>query len=212
MQNKFKAIGFDWSGVMFFHTVHFRRDASHYLNIPESELSTAYFKYNHLSNLHNMSSLEFWTTVFTELGRASEARGFVEFLNRAPVGKLNQEMIKVVQLLGQKGYKTGLFSNNTSLGAEEARVAGGDDIFEVALFSAELAVMKPDPKAFQMLADKLGVDVTEMIFVDDSPKCFERASEIGFYPILYKNNISEFLNHLKDLDILTQDDIYTLKS
>lgn len=205
MTTKLKAIGFDWSGVVFFHSINFRRDGAAYLNISEQEFSTSYFKYNHLSNLKDLSSLEFWTTVFTDLQRGDDAAGFVDFLNTAPAGKLNTHIIEVVQLLNRKGYKVGLLSNNTSSGAAEARAAGVDDIFDVALFSAEVGLMKPDPRAFQLLADKLGVALCEMVFVDDSPKCFEQVNDAGYTPILYKN-MPEFLEKLVALDILTKDE------
>ncbi len=147
--------------------------------------------------------------MFTDLGRQNDAAGFVDFLNTAPAGKLNTHIIQVVELLNRKGYKVGLLSNNTSSGAAEARAAGVDGIFDVALFSAEIGLMKPDPKAFQLLAEKFGVALCEMIFVDDSPKSFERVNEAGYTPILYKN-MPEFLEKLVALEILTKNEFNTL--
>jgi putative hydrolase of the HAD superfamily len=176
------------------------------LGISKEEFSVPYFKYNHLSNLKDMSSLEFWTTVFSDLGRENEAQGFVEFLNNAAPGEINTEILVLIELLEKKGYKIGLLSNNTSSGAAEARAVGVDDVFKVALFSAEVGCMKPHKEAFELLATKLEVNVSDMIFVDDSPKSLEKASEIGYTPILYKN-MPEFLDELKKLGIVTADEI-----
>ncbi len=206
MQKKFKAVGFDWSGVVFFHSMNYRNDGSKFLNISKEEFSAAYFKYNHLSNLKNIGPKEFWTTVFAELGRESEVEGFLSFLASCPPGKMNQEILSLIEILKRKGYKTGLLSNNTSSGASEARSFGVDNIFEIALFSAEVGAMKPHKDAFDLLAGKLGVDISEMIFIDDAEKSLEKAYEIGYHPILY-TDMRQLLGDLVHLKILTQDEI-----
>lgn len=206
---KFTAVGFDWSGVVFLHTVHYRRDGARILNISEDEFSVAYRKHNHLNNIQNMAPREFWTTVFTELGRASEVDVFLNYLENAPAGKLNQAMLPLIQLLENKGYKVGLFSNNTVDGALEARSFGVDDIFKIALFSAEVGCMKPHREAFELLASKLDVGISEMVFIDDTPKSLEKSTEIGYHPILY-TDISRLLKELVACEILTVEDMQNL--
>ncbi len=206
MQKKFKAIGFDWSGVVFFHSMNYRNDGSRFLNISKEEFSAAYFKYNHLSNLKNIGPKEFWMTVFAELGRESEVDGFLSFLANCPPGKMNQDILPLIKILKEKGYKIGLLSNNTSSGAAEARSFDVSKIFEVALFSAEVGVMKPHREAFELLARELGVDISEMLFIDDSEKSLEKAGEIGYHPILY-SDMNQLLGDFVNLEILTQDEV-----
>ena len=203
---KFKAIGFDWSGVVFFHTMNYRDDGSKFLNISKEEFSVAYFKHNHLSNIANTSSGEFWRKVFSEFGRESEAANFVKLLESAPAGKMNEEILPLIKLLKERGYKIGLLSNNTSVGAKEARSLGVDELFDVALFSAEIGLMKPDPEVFKYIANKLDVDITEMIFIDDAKKSLERAEEAGYQPILY-TDMQSLRTQLEKLGTITHDEI-----
>jgi len=207
--SKFKAIGFDWSGVVFCHTMNYREDGSRFLNISKEEFSAAYFKHNHLSNVKNISSKDFWRTVFLELGRESEVDDFIQLIENAPLGKMNQEILSLITILKDKGYKVGLLSNNTTRGAIEARSLGVEQLFDVDLFSVEVGLMKPDPEAFIYLADKLWVDITEMVFIDDAPKSLERAGEAGYQPILY-TDMKALFEELRRLNILTEDDIKSI--
>lgn len=210
MYNKFKAIGFDWSGVVFFHAFKYIEAGSKFLNIPQDEFRTVFFKYNHLINVESIEPKEFWSKIFAEFDRESETNNFLDFLRNAPAGKFNQEILLLIQVLKNKGYKVGLLSNFSREGAREARSVGVDDIFDVSIFSAEVGYMKPYKEVFEILAKQLGVDLTQMIFIDDTPKSLEKANEIGYYPVLYKS-MSELLEEFKKLAILSSDEINTLK-
>ncbi len=187
MSKNIKAIGFDWSGVVFFHATKYREIGAKFLHITEEEFTSAYFKHNHLHNLSSVSLLDFWRVVFAELGREAETVDFLHMLSNLPIGTLNHELLQLLEEVKQAGYKVGLFSNNSVDGAKEARSFGVDKLFPVALFSAEVGVMKPQAEAFHLLAEKLGVDITEMIFIDDTQKSLEKASEAGYTSILYQD-------------------------
>ncbi|MFA7244694.1 MAG: HAD-IA family hydrolase [Candidatus Magasanikbacteria bacterium] len=205
---KIKAIGFDWVGVVFF-TSRYHTMISELLNISNEEFSNSYYKYNHLINTTNIDEKEFWTIVFTDLGKESKVDEFLKLLHNFPKGKYNEEILPLIKLLKNKGYKVGLFSNHTATGAQEARQLGVDDLFDITLFSAEVGVMKADPAAFLMLAEKLEVNISEMIFIDDTPRVLENAKEIGFEPILY-TNMESLLQRLQELEILTASEIKKL--
>ncbi len=211
MQNKFKAIGFDWSGVIFFHAFKYHEAGSKFLNISKEEFQKVYFKYNHLINISEMNPKDFWTLIFRDLGRESEVQGFLDVLSQAPRGQINEPMLPFISLLKKKGYSVGLFSNNSVAGAMEARSYGVDTLFPIALFSAEIGYMKPHKEGFEILAEKLGVQLSEMVFIDDAAKSLEKASEIGYTPILYKN-MSSLLDEFVQKDILTKDETENLKN
>lgn len=203
---KIKAIGFDWSGVVFFHPTKYHTMVSEFLNISTEEFSNSYYKHNHLINLTNIDPKEFWTIVFRDLGHESKVDEFIETLNSLPKGKYNEAILPLIDLLKTKGYKIGLFSNHTVAGAKEAREFGVDNIFDVTLFSAEVGVMKPDTKAFLLLAKELGVDISEMVFIDDTPQVLEKANEAGFQTILY-TDMNSLLKKMLELEILTTEEI-----
>ena len=193
---KIKAIGFDWSGVVFFHPTKYNRMVPEFLNISKEKFSDSYYKHNHLINTK-------------DIGYESRVDEFLEALNNLPKGKYNEEILPILDLLKSKGYKLGLFSNHTVAGAKEAREFGVDELFDVTLFSAEVGVMKSHPEAYLLLAEKLGVDISEMIYIDDTPHNLDKAHEIGFEPILY-TDMPNFLQRLEELEILTKSEIEKL--
>jgi len=203
---KIKAIGFDWSGVVFFHPTKHNKMVPEFLNISKEKFSDSYYQHNHLINTKDIDPKEFWTIVFTDLGYESRVDEFLEALNNLPKGKYNEEILPILDLLKSKGYKLGLFSNHTVAGAKEAREFGVDELFDVTLFSAEVGVMKSHPEAYLLLAEKLGVDISEMIYIDDTPHNLDKAHEIGFEPILY-TDMPNFLQRLEELEILTKSEI-----
>ena len=205
---KIKAIGFDWVGVVFF-TSRYHTLITNLLNISQEEFSNSYYKHNHLINTTDIDPKEFWTIIFKELGKESKVDEFLELLRNFPKGKYNEEILPLLKLLRNKDYKIGLFSNHTTAGAQEARQIGVDELFDITLFSAEVGVMKEDPEAFLLLAKKLNVDISEMIFIDDTPKVLENAEEIGFEPILY-TDMPSLLKRLNELNILTEIEIEKL--
>jgi FMN phosphatase YigB (HAD superfamily) len=59
---------------------------------------------------------------------------------------------------------------------------------DVVIISAEIGYQKPHKEAFDILFGRLGLAPGQVIFVDDSAKSLEKASEIGYIPILFKDN------------------------
>lgn len=59
--------------------------------------------------------------------------------------------------------------------------------FNELIASAEIGVLKPDPRAYQITCEKLGVDPKSAIFVDDSPDRCRGAEAIGMQAIIYQN-------------------------
>ena len=83
-------------------------------------------------------------------------------------------------------YKIGLLSN-----AAEDRLAEMFRTDQVALFDAtvlsfQIGAIKPDPMTYQTIAERLGVDVSECIFIDDQPKYCEGATQAGMVAIHYQ--------------------------
>lgn len=198
MNTEYKAIGFDWSGVVFFHPASYPQAIKEFFGIEREEFQKIYFQYNHLLNTGNYDARDAWTKILSHFGKETQAHDFVTYLEELPQGKIHTEMMDLVVELKAKGYRVGLFSNNSLSGAKEARTFGIDTIFDVTLFSAEIGFMKPQAEAFGTLAKMLGVHLSELIFIDDSQKSLEGASDIGYTPILYKD-MNQLQNELKKL-------------
>jgi hypothetical protein len=99
----------------------------------------------------------------------------------------NQEVLELIDRLRAKGYKTGLLSNNNQQAADKMRTDGLDKHFDVFIVSAEVGVMKPDPEIFNLFAERLGVKLPELVFIDDSKRSLSASEECGFAPVLFES-------------------------
>ena len=60
-------------------------------------------------------------------------------------------------------------------------------MFSAMAFSYEIGTTKPDPKSYEVIADKLGVNPDEVVFIDDQPRYCEGAEAFGMKAVVYKN-------------------------
>ena len=93
--------------------------------------------------------------------------------------KLDQELCDYVRGLRPR-YRTGMLSNNWApAGRAMAQKMGIADCFDVFVTSAEIGVMKPDPRIYNVALDRLGLSPPEAIFVDDFVENVEAARRLG---------------------------------
>jgi FMN phosphatase YigB (HAD superfamily) len=84
-------------------------------------------------------------------------------------------------------YKIGMLSNVAGnwLGDmfTEAQVA----LFDAVALSYETSFVKPDPRAYQTICDRLGVPPEECVFLDDQERYCTAARDGGMQAIVYQN-------------------------
>ncbi len=181
-----KAIGFDYGGVVAgIPGPEFERQAVGLLGVDLETFKSAYFEFNHLMNNNVLSRDEFWKKVVEELGRPEKFSELIGFIDSLPQHLINIEIIELSDRLRGNGYKTGLLSNNTLETAQKFRASGLAAHFDAAVFSAEIGVSKPNPQAFKIFCERLGVAPAEMAFIDDTEKSLTGAAAVGFSPILF---------------------------
>ncbi|MDH3643296.1 MAG: HAD-IA family hydrolase, partial [Gammaproteobacteria bacterium] len=75
-----------------------------------------------------------------------------------------------------------LITNNSALVREGLELIHPQamEAFRPQLFSADLGIMKPDPRIFAAMADLLGIEPGEALFVDDAAKHVAGAASMGF--------------------------------
>jgi len=83
-------------------------------------------------------------------------------------------------------YRTGIISNAW----DDVRPMiytdwGMGDVFDTIVLSAEVKLMKPDPRIFHLALDKLGVFPEEAVFIDDSARNVEGAHMVGMHAIQF---------------------------
>lgn len=102
--------------------------------------------------------------------------------------RMDEDLVDFVRSL-HASYKTGLLSNafsdtRASLNARFPRLL---PIFDVSIFSAEVGLVKPDPRFYEMMLEKLGVKADESVFVDDFIENVEGARAVGMKAVHFKN-------------------------
>ena len=99
--------------------------------------------------------------------------------------RVDRELCDYVRDLRPR-YRTGMLSNNWVCDgramAQELDIA---DCFDVFVTSAEVGVMKPDPRIYQVALEKLEITPPEAIFVDDFVENVEGARRLGMRAICF---------------------------
>lgn len=82
-------------------------------------------------------------------------------------------------------YKTALISNAWSRARESFARQGILDVMDAVVISAEVGLMKPDPRIYQLAAARLQVAPGECLFVDDKAENLAGASAAGMRPLQF---------------------------
>lgn len=91
----------------------------------------------------------------------------------------DQELLAFADELRAQGLITAVLTNGTDEVRAEAEELGVLGHFDAFFNSAELGVIKPDPRAFQHVLDELSLTGPEVFFTDDSPRKLTGAAELG---------------------------------
>ncbi len=81
-------------------------------------------------------------------------------------------------------YRTAMLSNSWARdGRAMAEKFGFADCFDAFVTSAEVGVMKPDPRIYHIAMQRLGASPSESVFVDDFAENVEAACRLGMHVI-----------------------------
>ena len=99
---------------------------------------------------------------------------------------VNVRLVEFIESLRPR-YKTAILSNAWS-NAREAFVDiyGLGGVMDEIVISAEERLAKPDPRIFQVAAERLGVRPEEAVFVDDMLLNVEAARALGFCGVHFR--------------------------
>lgn len=110
----------------------------------------------------------------------------------------DQQLLDYIENLRRR-YKTGMLTNIPK-GNLARRFTSGElaRYFDVTIASGEIGSAKPEAKAYEITAERLGVEPSECIFVDDRQRYIDGARAVGMHAVLYKNFL-EFRGQLEAL-------------
>ena len=139
---------------------------------------------------------EHWAAVTRRLGRpATETQKIRADFFAGDV--VDRGLVNFIRKLRPK-HKTGVISNAWPDLRDYLVENKFDDAFDDLVISAEVGVMKPDPKIYQIALVQLSVEPPEAVFVDDTPANVEGANAMGMHGILFRSP-EQTLNKLKEL-------------
>lgn len=156
------------------------------------------------------------TSKLAELGRVSEqdrweeiARHFKltpEELSRFRQAfwggdRFDEELIHIIDQL-RPAYCTGLLSNAWSEArkyvSQRSRLL---DAFDISLFSAEVGMAKPDPRFYRLILERLEVEPSQAVFVDDALSNVEGARRVGMTAVRFHSPAQTLDELRKMIDI-----------
>jgi putative hydrolase of the HAD superfamily len=100
-------------------------------------------------------------------------------------GELRPEMLEAIRRCKAK-LTTGLITNNVALmnegpGWHETVPLG--DLFDVVIESSKVGVRKPDARIYELACEQLGVEPSEVVFLDDLGVNLKPAAAMGMTTI-----------------------------
>lgn len=120
----------------------------------------------------------------------------IEGIFTSPESEKNIELFNYIKQL-KKEYKIAILSNvGTSWIKEVFLTREEQTLFSALVFSYEVGITKPNPKIFQISAEKLEVEPNECVLIDDQPTYCKVAVEVGMKSVVYEN----FLQMKADLE------------
>jgi epoxide hydrolase-like predicted phosphatase len=100
--------------------------------------------------------------------------------------KLDLSLIALIQSLRPR-YQIAILSNAWNDARENfTRLFNLDQVFDQMIISAEEGLTKPDPRVYRLAAERLGVQPSEVVFVDDFIENVDGARAVGMPAIHYQ--------------------------
>jgi putative hydrolase of the HAD superfamily len=111
---------------------------------------------------------------------------------------LEEPLLEWVQRLQSNGYKTALLSNSDlRFVAHLRKNRPWLRLFDICVFSSEVHLIKPDPAIFRYTLEKLGIDPSGVLLIDDRFSNVSVARSLGIEAIKFTTLI-QLNKQLKD--------------
>lgn len=140
------------------------------------------------AQLGELSDRQHWQNVASALNL--DATGLKVFQHEFWNGdRLDRPLVELIRSLRPR-YKIGLLSNNfpslRRLLREHWHI---EDAFDSIVISAEVHLLKPDPRIYSLALEQLGILPGEAVFVDDFRYNLTGAQAVGMQTVHFKNSL-----------------------
>jgi epoxide hydrolase-like predicted phosphatase len=184
-----RAVLFDFGGVVLRTEYQAPREhLAERLNLTYEDLNKIVFESEsgRLASVGAITTDQHWAALVHRLGQAPSETGTIreEFFAGDVI---DRPLVDYIRDLRHR-CKTGMISNGWADLREYIVRNQVDDAFDVMVISAEVGVLKPEPKIYQVALEELGVDAHESAFVDDTIGNIEAAIGMGMRGILFRSH------------------------
>jgi putative hydrolase of the HAD superfamily len=124
---------------------------------------------------------EYWRTIARDLGHewtASQLQA-IWIADFRGWWSLEPAVVDLIAELHGGGTRVALLSNAGFDFVSGFRYSPMAEYFETVFVSAEMDAIKPDPAIYREVAGELGIDLDQMVFVDNKSENTEAAAELG---------------------------------
>lgn len=145
-----------------------------------------------------MTMSQFWQAIGPSL-KLFSAAAVTLFQNRYYADeKINTEILQLLKRL-HSSYRLAILSNHPPGLRAWLQNWDIDGLFQVVFCSGDEGIAKPDPQAYWITLERLGVEAAEAVFIDDTPGHVETALALGLHGLLF----SDCATLISDLALLT---------
>ena len=183
-----KAVIFDLAGVVLFPIRGtFNSLLAERLEAPLDEVERVMSDHtNDLWDLNEISDDAFYEHLLTELNMPLEKKAIIQ---KFVVDDfyVDPEMLALVREM-RKSYTTALLTNFPAHVHDFMKAAWHmDGAFDHIIVSADVKLIKPDPRIYQLSLERVGCQAHEAIFIDDRKINTDAAQAQGINSILFKS-------------------------
>ncbi len=115
--------------------------------------------------------------------------------------RIDENILKLVKELREKGYETPALSNASKEKLEAYKKIGLEGYFEPLISSSELGIDKPRIDAYRKASEIIGIDPKKCVFIDDKKINVIGAREFGWKAIHFKG-LEELRAELENMGVL----------
>ncbi|MDF1519962.1 MAG: HAD-IA family hydrolase [Brevefilum sp.] len=190
----------DFGGVIIRTEDHTgRRELEKKYGLPEGSIHNLVFEsvVSQSASVGETDASKIWNFIADELSLSDDELN--QFKGKFWAGDyIDHELIEFMKSC-RPNYKTAILSNawnNLRSTLDEAYNIKEGETVDHILVSAELGVVKPDPKIYQILAETIDCDFNGILFVDDYIENIEGANSLGIQTIHYRPGL-DLINEIK---------------
>jgi putative hydrolase of the HAD superfamily len=129
---------------------------------------------------------EFWHAIGPQLNLHTP-EAIDEFRHRYHADEaINADVLDLIRRLRRQGrHKLAVLSNAPPDLSQWLADWGILDLFDVVFCSGDEGVVKPDPAAFEITLERLGIAPEEAVFIDDTLGHVQAAQSLGIHGLLF---------------------------